>query len=93
VVLDPANRDDVVWSLEKSKNFTTKSLYRFTTHKGVGVANAKTIWKTKLFLKTKVFLWQLLNNKLQMGTKLKGGPRRVVLSVCGKEEDTSHIFF
>jgi hypothetical protein len=46
VVLDPANRDEVVWALEKSKNFTTKSLCRFITHRGVGVANAKNIWKT-----------------------------------------------
>jgi hypothetical protein len=56
VVLDLANRYEVVWTLEKSKNFTTKSLYRFITHRGVGVANAKNIWKTKLPLKINVFL-------------------------------------
>jgi hypothetical protein len=56
---------------DKSKNFTTKSLYRFLTHRGVVIANSKSIRKTKLPLKIKVFVWQLSNNKLQAAVSLK----------------------
>jgi hypothetical protein len=65
VTLDPTGRDEVTWAFEKSKKFTTKSLYRFITHRGVRLDNSKNIWKTKLPLKIKVFLWQVANNRLQ----------------------------
>jgi hypothetical protein len=95
VVIDPTHKDEVVWVLDKSKNFTTKSLYRFITYRGVGVANAKNIWKTKLPLKIKVFLWQISNNKLQTATELKkrAWKGNTQCCLCGKEEDTDHIYF
>jgi hypothetical protein len=62
VVLDPYSSDEVEWALDKSKSFSTKSLYNFISHRGVTLANAKNIWKTKLPFKIKVFLWQLSHN-------------------------------
>jgi hypothetical protein len=82
VVLDHASKDEVIWALDKSKNYATKSLYRFTTHRGMDVANAKSIWKTKLPLKIQIFLWQLSSNKLQTVTNIKKGRGRVVLSAA-----------
>jgi hypothetical protein len=70
VTLDSTGRDEVSWAFEKSKNFTTKSLYRFITHRGVRLDNSKNIWKTKLPLKIKVFLWKVANNRLQTATEL-----------------------
>jgi hypothetical protein len=41
VVLDPYSSDEVEWALDKSKSFTTKSLYKFISHRGVTLADAK----------------------------------------------------
>jgi hypothetical protein len=46
-------------------------IYRFITHKGVIVANAENIWKTKLPLESKIFLCQLAHNKHQAMTGAK----------------------
>jgi hypothetical protein len=35
VLLDLPTHDDAEWSLDRSRSFTTKSLYRFITHRGV----------------------------------------------------------
>jgi len=57
VQLDADERDEVTWALDNSKSFTTKSLYRFITHRGVCIPIAEDVWKSKLPLKIKVFLW------------------------------------
>jgi hypothetical protein len=69
--LGDSTQDELEWALDKSKNFTTKSLYRFLNHRGVIIANSKNMWKTKLPLKVKIFVWQLSNNKLQEAVSLK----------------------
>jgi hypothetical protein len=56
--------DKVVWALEKKGPFTTKSMYRFLTDRGVTGRIAGFIWRSKVPLKIKFFLWQLHNNKL-----------------------------
>jgi len=93
--VDIEQQDDVEWALDPSKNFTTKSLYRFLTHRGVQVKEVDNIWKTSLPMKIKVFLWQLSHNKLQSAVALKRrgwkGSTRCVL--CGRHESVSHIFF
>jgi hypothetical protein len=48
VALDPNSHDEVECALDKSITFTTKSLYRFISHWGVCIADASSIWKTKL---------------------------------------------
>jgi hypothetical protein len=59
-----SNLDSVIWALESNKRFSTKYLYRFLTDYGVASKMAGYIWKAKLPLKIKVFLWQIFNNKL-----------------------------
>ena len=73
VNLDQEVRDDVTWALDNSKIFTTKSLYRFITHRGVCIPASEDVWKSKLPLKIKVFMWQLQHNKLQVATSLERG--------------------
>ena len=65
-----SNHDSIVWALESSKKSTTKSLYRFLTDCGVASRMARHIWKAKLPLKIKFFLWQIFNNKLQVAQSL-----------------------
>jgi hypothetical protein len=52
------------------------------------------IWRVKLPLKVKIFLWQVCNDKIQLAEQLKAkywnGPLECKL--CGEIESTSHIF-
>ena len=57
-------RDDITWALDSSKAFTTKSLYRFITHRGMCIPASEDVWRSKLPLKIKVFMWQFQHNKL-----------------------------
>jgi hypothetical protein len=82
VCLEPSASDEVNWALDKSKSFTTKSLYRFISHGGVCVADSRSIWRTKLPLKIKVFLWQLSFDKLQTATALKKREWRGSIHCC-----------
>lgn len=50
------NEDEVAWALNKSRRFTTKSLYRFLTFEGVSSKGAMKIWTCKIPLRIKVFL-------------------------------------
>lgn len=57
--------------MDKSKSLSTKSLYIFLTDGGVCSRTALSIWKFKVPMKIKVFLWRLFNNKLQAAAILK----------------------
>jgi hypothetical protein len=48
--------DCVQWAPEKMKMFTTKSLYRFLTDRGVSSRMSEIIWKCRVPLKIKNFL-------------------------------------
>jgi hypothetical protein len=63
--------DDVIeWGLSPSKSFTTSSLYKFLAHGGVNSRMAKKIWKCKIPIKIKIFLWQTFQNRIQTATQL-----------------------
>lgn len=47
--------DKVLWALDKSRDFTTRSLYKFITFGGITSKGAGIIWGSKLPLKIKVF--------------------------------------
>jgi hypothetical protein len=59
-VLLSSESDKVSWGLTKKKVFTTGSLYRFVTHRGVNSKMARRIWKCKIPLKIRIFIWQVL---------------------------------
>lgn len=60
VNLDASGRGDaIVWALNKSWTFTTQSLYRFITHGRVISRVDNEIWRCKVPLKIRVFLWQM----------------------------------
>jgi len=39
IILEPEHNDSVSWALERKGQYTTKSLYRFLTDRGVGLLN------------------------------------------------------
>lgn len=94
-VLLTGNKDVVIWGLNRKNQFTTKSLYRFLTDRGVPSKATRYIWKSKVPLKIKFFLWHVFNNKLQVAQNFikKGWHRDGVCSLCGCEEIVNHILF
>ena len=65
------NQDLVTWGMEKSGVYTTKSMYRWLSHRGVGNKRLRRVWKSRIPMKLKVFLWQISHDKLQTGVALK----------------------
>lgn len=62
--------DEIHWALDKSRNFTTKSLYRFMLDGGIRSRISGKSGSAKP-QKIKIFLWQLFNDRLQTATNLK----------------------
>lgn len=82
--------DLVKWKLEKSGAYTTKSMLKDFNSKQL-----KKLWKNKMPMKLKVFIWLAFQDKLQTGMALKKrkwkGYSRCIL--CGVKENVDHIFF
>jgi hypothetical protein len=87
--------DEISWALTANKKFSTKSLYRFLTNGGIPNILAQKIWKCKLPLKIRIFLWQAFQDRIQTAQQLKArnwkGSFRCML--CGHEEDVDHLLF
>jgi hypothetical protein len=58
--------DSVTWILEPLGEFSTASLYK-ALHEGVGVFRFKELWKTKVSLKIKIFIWQMARGRISSG--------------------------
>jgi hypothetical protein len=63
--------DTVKWNLEKSGLFSTALLYRELMFPRVVNKWMMCIWRAKLPLKVKIFLWQVCNDKIQSAEQLK----------------------
>jgi hypothetical protein len=65
------------------------------TNGGMDSRLAVRIWKCKIPLKIRVFLWQTFQNRIQTTHQLKSmnwrGSERCVL--CGRSEDANHLLF
>lgn len=48
--------DTMVWALEKSGQYTTRSMYRMMTHRGVINYRLRKVWGCKMSMKLKIFL-------------------------------------
>ena len=72
--LETQESDMVSWALEPKGQYSTKSLYRFQTDRGMPSRVAGVIWKCKIPLKVKICLWQVFHNKPQVaGNLIKRG--------------------
>jgi len=94
ISLDPNTNDSAIWAPEK-KGYTTKFLYRFLSNRGFPNRIAAIIWKCRIPLKIKFFLWQMFNNKLPVDTSLikrgwKGSGKCCLSDVW---ESIDHIMF
>ena len=95
ITLEEDNSDIVTWALEGKGGFSAKSLYRFLTDGGMPSRVAGYIWKCRVPMKIKFFLWQIFNNKLQCVVSLVKRGWRGGDSCCLGDggESVNHIFF
>jgi hypothetical protein len=86
--------DFVIWTLEKNKEFSTSSLYKEMAFPGMINKWMMNVWRAKLPLKIKFFLWQVYNDKVQTAEQLKkrNWSGLVDCKLCGKVESVEHLF-
>ena len=65
------SKDYPIWILEKSGSYSTRSMYRFLSHRGVINKRMERLWKSKLPLKLKIFMWLAIQGRIQTGVALK----------------------
>jgi len=73
--------DKMVWALEKSGQYTTRSLYKSLTTGGMIDARAMLIWKSPIPLKVKNFMWMANHDRIQCGVQLKKKNGQVLRNV------------
>jgi hypothetical protein len=85
-------RDEVFWCLERTKKYTSRSLYRLMTFGGVMDRRMMTVWHCNI-LKVKIFIWMAVHDRIQCGVQLKKwtGPEECFM--YGKLETSDHILF
>lgn len=86
--------DVIFWNLTKSKMFSTKSMYTLL-EKDIAGSNYKWIWRSKIPLKIKIFMWQLFQDAVLTRDNMKkrnwgGSP---LCSFCANDETAKHLFF
>lgn len=57
--------DNIRWAMEKSGEFTTKSFYKYMLNPVVSFTPMSEMWKIKIPLKVKLFMWLLNKDRIQ----------------------------
>ncbi|KAE8775755.1 putative NOT transcription complex subunit VIP2 [Hordeum vulgare] len=93
-LLVSSERDYVVWSLSPSGNFSVSSAYLALCRTPV-LPWLSPLWKVPLPLKIKIFVWQLLRDRLPSRTKVlkHHGPGNGTCPLCHVPENGTHILF
>lgn len=86
--------DKVSWDLSASQKFSVKSMYNKLTE-GNTLDTARGLWKARLPLKIKIFLWQMFRNHLPTADNVpkRNGPSDGSCVVCEMLEDANHALF
>ena len=87
-----ADRDRFRWNLTVSHQFTVQSMYRALINKG-HVFHNKIIWKLKLPLKIKIFLWYLVKGVVLTKDNLakRNWQGNKKCGFCNTDEITLHL--
>jgi hypothetical protein len=86
--------DQVKWALEPHGKFSVSSLYR-KINQGPSLLHEKLLWKARLPLKIKIFLWQMAKGKMLANEQIhrRHGRSNGQCVLCGQVESINHIFF
>jgi hypothetical protein len=87
-------KDLVKWTWEKTRNFSVKSMYDHLCSGDVNESNNK-IWKSKIPLKIKIFMWLIQQDAILTKNNLAkrnwSGDKKCYF--CHGEETVEHLFF
>ena len=86
--------DIPIWCWNKSKIFSVKSVYNHMT-RGENNENLEYIWKAKIPLQIKIFMWLVHNKSIltrdnMVKRKWQGDPTCIF---CSQLETCDHLFF
>jgi hypothetical protein len=82
------------WKWSKSGNFTVKSVYKHVC--GCGRDESfRYLWKSKIPLKIKVWLWLIWHNAIATKDNLlkRNWSGDSICQFCNEQETTNHLFF
>ena len=63
--------DEFIWVLDKSRNYTTRSMYRRLSFWCLPNKRMMKLWRSRIPNKIKVFMWMAIQNRTQIGVNLK----------------------
>jgi hypothetical protein len=88
------NLDRIVWKLTSSRLFSVRSLYAHMMN-GHTIFLRKYIWKLKVPLKFKIFMWFLHRNVILTKDNLakQNWTSRKKCAFCDLDESINHLFF
>jgi hypothetical protein len=89
-VIQITEEDSLIWALEPSGKFSSKSLYRYMVIPGEVDGRMVDLWEIKLPLKIKVFLWMLWHDRVDRGTRKS--KHSEFCKYCGRLETRDHLF-
>jgi hypothetical protein len=90
------NEEDVGYlTLNKDGNYTSKSLYMEILNHRVRDEKLVLLWKSKMPLKNKIFVWMCFRGRIQVKSELKnkGWPGEPGCKLCGELETADHLIF
>jgi hypothetical protein len=69
--------------------------YMYLSLSGATITNFKDMWRMRVTLKIKVFMWQLIRGKLPCSEKIakRTGPSNGLCALYGDHSYCNHIFF
>ncbi|KAE8769567.1 dna replication licensing factor mcm2 [Hordeum vulgare] len=93
-LLVSSDKDSVLWSLSPSGHFSVSSAYLALCRTPV-IPWLSSLWKAPLPLKIKIFVWQLLRDRLPSGTEVlkRHGSGNGTCPLCDVPENGTHILF
>lgn len=88
------DRDKPVWKWEKSDKFSVKSIYTHLSSNGID-RSFKHLWKAKIPLKIKIWLWLIWHNAIATKDNMKKRQWEgdTKCRFCHEKETIGHLFF
>lgn len=88
-------KDTMIWKLNKSGQYTSRSLYREILFGGVRDTNLQNLWEAYAPLKVKIFFWLILKGRIQAAARLKkmNWKREPYCKLCRIEESVNDLIF
>lgn len=86
--------DRPFWKWTKNDQFSVKSVYKQLCSNGLD-GSFKQLWKAKISLKIKIWLWLIWHNAIATKDNLakRNWPSNTLCQFCHEEETILHLFF